>query len=44
MMKSFDIMGVHLKIRIHPPCLKKNLGEEGAGELRKKWGLDSLQI
>ena len=22
-MKNFNIMGVHLKIRIHPPCIKK---------------------
>ena len=28
-MKSFDIMGVHLKIRIHSLCLKQYFWEGG---------------
>ena len=44
-MKNFNVMGVHLKIRIHPRAWKNNFaGGEGVGESPKNGGLDNLQI
>ena len=44
-MKNFNIMGVHLKIRMHPLRMKKHsFFRGGAGESPKKGGLDSLRI